>query len=172
MARHLRWIIAMAVLSLAGQLRAEALAPDIAVSTIVNAPIADVWKSWTTVDGIESFFAPKAVKVEPVLGGAFELWFDVNGPEGQRGSEGCRIHSLKRGEQLVFEWNAPPHLPNVRKLRTLVYLDLKSIDATHTEVTLQNYGYGQGDEWAKARDYFAHAWPSVLDRLEKHYARR
>src|SRR4030042_2061962 len=61
---------------------AQALAPDITVTKVVNAPVAEVWKAWTTTEGIESFFAPKAVKVEPWPGGAFELWFGVNMPEG------------------------------------------------------------------------------------------
>ena len=61
---------------------AQSLAPDITVTRVINAPVADVWKAWTTAEGIESFFAPKAAKVEPWPGGAFELWFGVNLPEG------------------------------------------------------------------------------------------
>ena len=92
----------------------QALVPDIAVTKIINAPIAEVWKAWTTAEGIESFFAPKA-KVEPVPGGAFELWFGLNNPEGSQGSEGCRVHSVKPMEQFVFEWNAPPENPTIRR---------------------------------------------------------
>ena len=40
----------------------QPLAPDITVTRLINAPVADVWKAWTTVEGIESFFAPKAAK--------------------------------------------------------------------------------------------------------------
>ena len=47
-------------------------------------------------------------------------------PEGSRGSEGCKVHSVKPMEQLVFEWNAPPTIPAIRPLRTLVYLDFKA----------------------------------------------
>ncbi len=56
---------------------AQALPADITVTKVVNAPVADVWNAWTTSAGIESFFAPKAAKVEPWPGGAFELWFGV-----------------------------------------------------------------------------------------------
>jgi uncharacterized protein YndB with AHSA1/START domain len=149
---------------------AQALAPDIMVTKVINAPVADVWKAWTTTDGIESFFAPKAVKVEPWPGGAFELWFGVDMPEGSRGTEGCKVHSVKPMEQFVFQWNAPPTIPAIRPLRTLVYLDFKPIDATHTEVTLRNFGYGAGDDWAKTKEYFSRAWPSVMANLEKRFA--
>src|SRR5882672_7109296 len=87
---------------------AQPLDPDIVVTKVINAPVADVWKAWTTAEGIESFFAPKAAKVVPEPGGAFELWFGVDHPEGQRGSEGCLFHSVVPMQQLVFEWNAPP----------------------------------------------------------------
>ena len=92
---------------------AQSLAPDIVVTKTINAPVADVWRAWTTTEGIESFFAPKAAKVEPWPGGAFELWFGVTMPEGSRGSEGCKVHSVKPMEQLVFEWNAPPTIPAI-----------------------------------------------------------
>jgi uncharacterized protein YndB with AHSA1/START domain len=149
---------------------AQSLPPDIVVTKIINAPVADVWKAWTTAEGIESFFAPKAAKVEPVPGGAFELWFGVNNPEGSRGSEGCLVHSVKPMEQFVFEWNAPPEIPTIRKLRTLVYLDFKSLPDNRTEVTLRNFGYGTGEEWAKTKAYFEKAWPAVMGSLEKRFA--
>jgi uncharacterized protein YndB with AHSA1/START domain len=148
---------------------AQALAPDIVVTKAINAPLAEVWKAWTTTEGIESFFAPKAAKVEPWPGGAFELWFGVTLPEGTRGSEGCRVHSVKPMEQFVFEWNAPPTIPVIRDLRTLVYLDFKALPDNRTELTLRNFGYGEGEDWAKAKAYFARAWPAVMANLEKRF---
>lgn len=149
---------------------AQALAPDIVVTKTIDAPVAEVWKAWTTTDGIESFFAPKAVKVEPVPGGAFELWFGLAQPEGSRGCEGCKVHSVRPMEQLVLEWNAPPTIPTIRPLRTLVYLDFKPLPGNKTEVTLRNFGYGDGEDWAKNKAYFAAAWPAVMANLEKRFA--
>jgi len=148
---------------------AQSLAPDIVVVKTINAPVADVWKAWTTPDGIESFFAPKAPKVEPWVGGAFELWFGVDQPEGSRGSESCKVHSVKPMEQLVIEWNAPPTIPTIRPLRTLVYLDFKPLPDNRTEVTLRNFGYGVGEDWDKTKAYFARAWPAVMANLEKRF---
>jgi uncharacterized protein YndB with AHSA1/START domain len=159
----------LCAMPIAGGAAAQSLAPDIVVIKVVSAPIAEVWKAWTTVEGIESFFAPKAAKVEPWPGGAFELWFGVTLPEGTRGSEGCKVHSVKPMEQFVFEWNAPPTIPTIRGLRTLVYLDFKPLGDNRTEVTLRNFGYGDGEEWAKTKDYFARAWPAVMANLEKRF---
>ncbi len=148
----------------------QSLAPDIAVTGTINAPVAEVWKAWTTAQGIESFFAPKAAKVEPWPGGAFELWFGVDLPEGSRGSEGCRVHSLRPMAQFVFEWNAPPTIPAIRPLRTLVYLDFKPLPDNRTELTLRNFGYGDGEDWGKSKMYFEKAWPAVMASLEKRFA--
>ncbi|MHC4780015.1 MAG: SRPBCC family protein, partial [Planctomycetota bacterium] len=60
----------------------------------VPAPIGDVWKAWTTSQGAATFFAPAAI-IEAEVGGAYELYFMPDGPEGSRGSEGCRIHSME-----------------------------------------------------------------------------
>jgi uncharacterized protein YndB with AHSA1/START domain len=149
---------------------AQPLPPDITVTKVINAPLADVWNAWTTTAGIESFFAPKAARVEPWAGGAFELWFGVDQPEGSRGSEGCKVHSVKPMEQFVFEWNAPPTVPKIRSLRTLVYLDFRPIDAAHTEVTLRNFGYGNGEDWDKSKLYFQRAWEGVMASLENRFA--
>ena len=149
---------------------AQSLAPDIVVTKTIDAPIAEVWKAWTTAEGIESFFAPKAAKVEPWPGGAFELWFGVTLSEGTRGSEGCRVHSVRPMEQFVFEWNAPPTIPAIRHLRTLVYLDFKPLGDSRTELTLRNFGYGDGEDWAKNKAYFQRAWPAVMANLEKRFA--
>ena len=172
MNRRARWSVpfVLAFTLFVASAHAQSLAPDIVVTRIINAPVADVWQDWTTAAGIESFFAPKAARVEPVPGGAFELWFGVNNAEGSRGSEGCLVHSVKPMEQLVVEWNAPPDLPTIRKLRTLVYLDFKPIDGNRTELTLRNFGYGEGADWAKTKAYFDRAWPAVIGNLEKKYA--
>ena len=162
-------VAATCALLIACSAAAQSLAPDIIVVKTINAPVADVWKAWTTPDGIESFFAPKAPKVEPWVGGAFELWFGVDQPEGSRGSENCKVHSVKPMEQLVIEWNAPPTIPTIRPLRTLVYLDFKPLPDNRTEVTLRNFGYGVGEDWDKTKAYFARAWPAVMANLEKRF---
>ena len=172
MTRLFRILLLSFAVSLCGDSSAQPLAPDITVSKVIDAPVADVWKAWTTVEGIESFFAPKAAKVVPEPGGAFELWFGVDYPEGTRGSEGCLFHSVTPMRQLVFEWNAPPTIPTIRKLRTLVYLDFAPTDGNRTMLTLRNFGYGDGEEWAQNKAYFQSAWPAVMASLEKRFAKK
>ena len=60
-------------------------------------------------------------------------------------------------------------VPAIRVLRTLVYLDFKPLPDNRTEVTLRNFGYGDGEDWAKNKAYFEHAWPGVMASLEKRF---
>jgi len=166
MNRNLRWYL-FSGFWFAASLRAQSLAPDIVVTKTLDVPVAAVWGAWTSVEGIESFFAPKAAKVEVRPGGAYELWFAPDAAAGLRGCDGCLVHSVKPMEQLVLEWNAPPTIPTIRPLRTLVYLDFKVLAADRTELTLRNFGYGDGEEWAKSRAYFQRVWPVVMDNLER-----
>ena len=51
-----------------------------------------------------------------------------------------------------------------------MYLDFKPLPDNRTEVTLRNFGYGTGDDWAKNKAYFEKAWPNVMGALEKRFA--
>ena len=107
---------------------------------IIPASVDDVWKSWTTKEGVITFFAPKA-SVELAVGGDYEMYFDPKKPEGQRGSEWCKILSFVPGEMLSFTWNAPPSMPEVRKERTWVVLFFRTLKGNKTQVNLLHVGW-------------------------------
>lgn len=135
----------------------------IALNITVPAQVSDVWKAWTTSDGVKSFFAPDA-KVNPTIGGEFEIYFDKTAPEGKRGSEGCKILALDPERLLLFTWNAPPQYPVVRdgNDKTWVIIELSEMAACSTLVSLTHLGWRDGEEWEKVYDYFLVAWPKVL----------
>ena len=132
----------------------------------VAAPLADVWNAWTTTDGVTGFFGP-AAKIEARVGGPYEVYFAPGQPEGLRGSEGCKIHSLAPMQLLAFEWNAPPTIPAIRNsgVHTLVYVELEEEGPERTRVTVTHTGWGAGEEWDKTYAYFDRAWDAVLSNL-------
>ena len=135
----------------------------------VNAPVEKVWNMWTTSDGAARFFAPKA-RIELTIGGAYELYFDLEALKGSQGSEGCRVLSFLPMEMLSFEWNAPPEFPNVRKEQahkhTWVVVQFYPLAKEQTRVRLTHLGWREGEEWEKVFQYFLRAWDIVLGRLE------
>ncbi len=143
---------------------------SIRVETVVDATAQEVWEAWTTEAGVRSFFAP-AGRVELRVGGAYEMYFNLEAPEGERGGEGLVILAVEPPSMLSFTWNAPPELPSVRPQRTHVVVRIAQIAARSSRVTLHHDGWGQGGEWEQAFRYFQSAWSEVvLPRLRYRFA--
>lgn len=132
----------------------------------IPAPVNEVWNAWTTEKGLQSFLCETAA-VELKPGGAYEILFAVDAPEGERGSEGCQVVSVTPRSSLTFTWNSPPSLPEVRKQRTNVIVELTPSKAgDSTNVRLLSIGWGTGEQWQASYTYFDSAWSTVLDWLE------
>ncbi len=155
--------ILVAVL-LAGAAVAGAAERAIDKEVVINATLEQAWSSWTTREGIRSFFAPDAV-VEARPGGAFHIHFDPGAADGLRGADTMRYLALQPHRMLSFDWNAPPSLPEARAQRTFVTMRFEAVDATQTRVRLHHVGWGDGGEWDKAYAYFDRAWGHVLANL-------
>lgn len=138
---------------------------SIRTDVVIDASVEEVWDAWTTVDGIRSFFAP-ACNVEPRVGGLYEIFFAPDAEPGSRGADGMRILAFEPRKMLAFTWNAPLSMPTVREQRTSVVLWFNATDTGGgTRLSLAHSGWGEGEEWNAAFDYFTRAWAVVLDRL-------
>jgi uncharacterized protein YndB with AHSA1/START domain len=160
--------LALSCLLLAAMPSAGAAERSIDKEVVVTASVDEVWDAWTTRAGITSFFAPDA-KVEPRVGGAFEIYIDPLAAPGMRGADDMRFLALQPKKMLSFDWNAPPHLPAVRQQRTFVMVRIEPVADKQTRVTLHHTGWGEGAEWDKAYAYFERAWGGVLGNLKKRF---
>jgi uncharacterized protein YndB with AHSA1/START domain len=127
-----------------------------------------LWRKWTTSDGLKSFIGvDNRIELKP--GGAFEIYFSMDAPEGERGSEGCQVLSFLPEEMLTFSWNAPPSIPEVRNQnhRTWVVVQFNKIDQNYTEITLDHLGWLNGEKWNETYVYFEKAWDIVLKALSE-----
>ena len=131
------------------------------VETILPVSIEDVWKVWTTSDGITSFFAP-ACNVKLKVGGPYEILFDLEAEPGKRGSEGTHILALQPPNLLSFTWSAPPEFPEIRQQWAYVVVRSFETERNSTLVTLTHGGFGDGREWDKVYQYFIRAWKDVV----------
>ena len=153
------------------------------LEAIVDAPPEEVFRLWTSEDGIKKFFAPDA-RVDARLGGRYEILFaPAKDPEGDsHGTKGARILKLIPGQELAFEWitfagdeslgrNAPPYAPpserNVRPLPTWVELTFGTVDRRpdQTRLRFAHYGFREGVIWEESYRWFGRAWKGVLDEL-------
>lgn len=143
----------------------------IAGSVEVDANISEVWDAWTTESGIKSFFAP-ACNIELKPGGSYEIFFNPEGASGERGADDMQVMAFQKHKMISFTWNAPPHLPEVRKQRTHVTIRFSEVNSNsvRTKVSLFHDGWGIGGEWDEAFNYFTHAWLDiVLPKLVKRF---
>lgn len=87
------------------------------VEATVDAPVAEVWRLWTTSQGDEEFFAQQA-NIQLAIGGPYEIQFDPK--DETSGTKGLKILSCAPGEMISFQWNAPTEYPEVRNGGTWV----------------------------------------------------
>ena len=137
---------------------------------VVQASIQAAWDAWTTEEGIKAFFAPDC-SVDLRVDGLYEIFFDPHAPRGQRGAEGMRILALQPKKMLAFTWSAPSDLPNVRKQRTHVVVRFQQVAEGRVMVSLTHDGWGEGEEWDQAFEYFSRTWNEiVLPRLKYRFS--
>lgn len=149
----------------------------------VDASPAEVYRLWTSVDGVKKFFAPDAC-IDQIPGGRYEIIFaPEKDPEGNsHGTKGAHLLRLVPGKELAFEWitfagdsllgkNAPPVAPltlrNATSLPTWVELSFEPVagrpDQTHLKFA--HYGFREGALWGESYQWFGRAWKGVLDQL-------
>ena len=68
---------------------------------------------------------------------------------------------------LSFEWDAPPHLPEVRRHRNWVVVELEAFGPEQVQITLTHLGWLEGEQWEQAFAYFQDAWDVVIGRFER-----
>ena len=147
---------------------AQAAERSIDKEVVLAATPEQAWQAWTTREGITSFFAPDA-KIEPRVGGAFEVYINPYAEPGLKGADDMRFLALQAPRMLSFTWNAPPSLPEARQQRTFVVVRIHPVSERETRVTLHHTGWGEGGEWDKAYGYFDRAWGNVLGNLKKRF---
>lgn len=136
---------------------------------VVDASPERVWDAWTTEAGARTFFAP-AAHIDLQVYGRYEMLFALEAPEGSRGGEGCKVLAFQPGRMLTVSWNAPPHLAEVREMKTCVVVNLAPAGDGKTAVALTHVGWGEGGQWDEARQYFERAWDMVLSRLVRSFS--
>ena len=136
----------------------------------IEATPAEVFRLWTTEEGVVKFFA-EAAEIELRPGGMYEICFDLDAPAGSRGSEGCTIIEFTAGRHLAFTWNFPPSIPAIRHELTRVDVTFTALGPDRTRVELKQSGWREGGAWDEGYAYFDQAWRWVLGNLRKHFAR-
>jgi uncharacterized protein YndB with AHSA1/START domain len=167
---------------MAGKVKTER---TVRLEATVDAPPAEVYRFWTTVEGVKRFFAPDA-RIDARPGGEYTILFaPEQDPEGlSHGTKGARILKLVEDKEVWFEWitfaadtllgaYAPPVAlrseRDVVPLPTWVEITFEPVDGgKRTAVHFAHYGFREGARWEASYQWFSRAWAGVLDSLKAH----
>jgi uncharacterized protein YndB with AHSA1/START domain len=160
----------------------------IALEVTVDASADDVYRLWTTTEGVSKFFAP-ASRIGTREGDEYTILFaPAQDPQGlSHGTKGARILRLVPGKEIAFEWitfagdgtlgvSGPPLAPrdvrDVSPLPTWVEISLKPLDGGNkTAVQFRHYGFKDGALWEQSFAWFSRTWATVLENLKRHCER-
>jgi WD40 repeat protein/uncharacterized protein YndB with AHSA1/START domain len=136
----------------------------------ITCSLDDVWRAWTTSEGMASFFSPTSnIELDP--GKPYEMFMNMSKPDesGGRGSEGCKTLGFIPKEMLSFEWNFPPKVPTLRNAHEKTFVVLRFIDLGDGQIKVKfaQLGWKKGKDWDEGYKYFDAAWGHVLDNLKK-----
>ena len=86
-------------------------------------------------------------RIEPQVGGAFQIYIDPLAAPGMKGADDMRVMAVQPQKISSLDRNAPPHLAEARKQRTFVVVRFEPLGDKLTRVSLHHTGWGDGGEW-------------------------
>jgi uncharacterized protein YndB with AHSA1/START domain len=131
------------------------------IEVMIPAPIGEVWKAFTTSEGLSTWLTPGAV-VDLREGGEWTAHF----PGGSTG--GGTIQSFMPEKELVLSALAPDKFPTVRATRTRAKFSFEA-KGDSTVVRLTQTGWKEGEEWVKAYEYLTVGNAQLLATLHHRF---
>ncbi|MCM0649104.1 SRPBCC domain-containing protein [Clostridium swellfunianum] len=124
-----------------------------------------LWSAWTSSENVSRWFSPLA-NVEPMLGGAFELFFDPSNLNHMT-TKGCTFLELTPFEKLSFNWKGPDDFSELMNSEPLTVVNVLFFEENaNVKVKVSHSGWGTGDEWDAAKNWHEFAWNQVLSSLK------
>src|ERR1700722_16974313 len=133
---------------------------ELIIELSIPAPLPEVWKAFTTTDGLKSWLAPE-VAVDLRKGGDWLVKFPGS-------TAGGTIVSFVPQKELILSALAPDRFPHVRAARTHAVFTFTA-KGNITLVRLSQTGWQHGKEWDAAYEYLASANGEMLAMLHHRF---
>ena len=162
------WILC-AILAFVTMGRGASVEPVI-TEGIVNAPIEEVWKAFTTKQGIESWMVAKT-EFELRVGATWRTSYSKDSNLNDDASIHHTILAYDPGRMLAFRTIKAPRtfpFPNaISKTWTVVYFE--PAGTGHTKVVTHMLGFEDNEESQKMRAFFETGNKTTMDSLVKKF---
>ena len=158
-------------LSLLLPARTVAHAADSIVSEgVIDAPVATVWKAWTTADGLKSWMAPLA-DIDLRLDGLMRANYNAKGSLDDAATIHNRILAFEPERLLSIRVaQAPEKFPfkaDIGAMWTVLYFTPTAEGKTHLRVV--GLGFGPGESAQKMKAFFQQGNDYTVALLQKHF---
>jgi len=149
----------------------DAAPPEpIVTEAVVNAPLGDVWKMFTTKEGIESWMVAKT-DIDLRTGGLWRTSYSKDSNLDDDSSIHHMVLAYDPQRMLSFRTIKPPKnfpFPSaIVKTWTVVYFE--PAGESRTKVTSRMLGFGEDDESQRMRKFFEVGNRTTLDALVKKF---
>ncbi len=159
-----------ALLLAVGLGRAAAGEPPV-IEAVVDAPVAEVWRLFTTKEGLSSWMAPVA-EIDLKIGGSLRTRYSREGKLGGLGTITKTILSYDPGRMLSFkESGVPAGTPSREALEsvwTVIYFE--PAGEGRTRVRVVGLGYGEDAASQALRELFEKGTDQTLEKLKRRVA--
>lgn len=140
------------------------------IEGIVAAPVAEVWKAWTTKAGLESWLAPHA-DIDLRVGGLMRSTYDPKGRLGDAGTIENRLLAVERERLLTIQVaKAPddfPFRPIVSSMKTT--LTFEPTADNRTLVRISATGFTDEVESQRMKNFFSRGNARTMTQLQERF---
>jgi uncharacterized protein YndB with AHSA1/START domain len=150
-----------------------AQAPSFVNEGIVEAPIQEVWKVWSTSEGYKAVGVALA-DVDLRIGGLIRSRYNADGVLGDEGTIQNRILAYEPPRMIAIQIDRPPKGFPFKEAwkHTWTVVTLTAVDKNRTLVRAASMGFGDDDESKAMRAFFEKGNAATLETLKAHFARR
>ena len=140
---------------------------------VVHAPVSEVWKAFTTSEGVRHWMAPVA-EVDFRVGGAIRTNYKADAKPGDPGTIVHRILSYEPERMLSTQFTAPAGATGPAKTAQAVWwvARMEPLPDGSTRVTYTGVGWGEGPEWDAAYAFFERGNTLTLGQLVEYLERK
>lgn len=140
------------------------------VEGVIHAPVAELWKSFQTPEGLQKLWSVPKADVDFRPGGRIRTSYDATGTLGDEGTIINEIVTLEPERVLVLRSVAPKNAPDyVKKICETGWtvLRFEPLSPTSTRLSITGLGYKEGELYDQAFEFFkkGNAW--TLEKMQE-----
>lgn len=141
------------------------------VEGVVEAPVADVWRAFTTKEGLQSWMVPHA-EIDLKVGGKMLTHYQPDGKIGDPNTIENTILSFDPERMFSIRATKPPERfpfkEAIKEMWSVIYFE--SVGPRQTRVRVVSMGFRETDESKKMREHFAAGNDWTVKKLQQKFA--